>query len=164
MLAVTGCIGAGKTTLASRLAAEYGAVLLSSDAVRAELSHNQGRRGDRVFHELHRRFEIARHAGGDVILDSTGMSPRFRALLRAHRHELRHIHLLLRDPRCFEARERQRTDREAGPLPYAAFRRSLRVEFHDAPDLVLATDDLDADAVYRIVGRYLAERRIGMHR
>ena len=163
-LAVTGSIGAGKTTLASRLAADYGALLLSSDAVRLDLTHNQRRRGERVFNELHRRFETALEEGRAVVLDSTGMSPRFRALLRAHRNALVHVHLLLLDPGCFEARERQRSDREEGPLPYAAFRRSQRVAFHDPPDLVVATDHLDADALHRFVGRYLEERRIGMHR
>lgn len=162
-LAVTGSIGAGKTTLASRLAAEHGALLLSSDAIRLELTPAQRRRGERLFKELHRRFEAALQEGRAVVLDSTGMSPRFRALLRAHRNELVHVHLLLRDPQCFEARERQRSDREQGPLPYAAFRRSQRVAFHDAPDLVVATDGLDADALHRFVGRYLEERRIGMH-
>jgi predicted kinase len=162
-LAVTGSIGAGKTMLASRLAAERGALLLSSDAVRLELTPNQRRRGERVFHELHRRFEAALEEGRAVVLDSTGMSPRFRALLRAHRKELVHVHLLLRDPHCFAARERQRSDREAGPLPYAAFRRSQGVAFHDAPDLVVATDHLDADALHRFVGRYLDERRIGVY-
>lgn len=148
ILAVTGAIGAGKTTLAARIAAERGALHLSSDDVRLSLSHKQRRSGDKVFAELHRRFERARSQGRAVVLDSTGMSPRFRALLRAHREDLMHVHLLLRSAERFEQREAGRADRPAGPLPRAAFHRSSAVEFHDAPDIVIATDDLTPDQVY----------------
>lgn len=155
IVAITGSIGAGKTTLASRVASERGAVLISSDSVRAQLSPNQRGRGDCVFAELHRRFEQALREGRDVILDSTGMSPRFRALLRAHRSSLVHLHLVLNDPRTFAERERGRSDREDGPLTYAAFRRSQRVEFHETPDLIVATDRLDADALHELAGSFL---------
>lgn len=155
ILAVTGAIGSGKTTLASRLAAEHGAAYLSSDGVRLSLSHKQRRSGDRVFAELHRRFERALAERRSVVLDSTGMSPRFRALLRAHRGEIVHVHLVLRSPERFEERELRRDDRPQGPLTRAAFLRSRGVEFHDAPDVVVATDDLTPEQVYWEVGAAL---------
>lgn len=151
VLAVTGAIGAGKTTLASRVAAEYGALHLSSDTVRLSLSRKQRRSGENVFSELHRRFERALDERRSIVLDSTGMSPRFRALLRAHREEIVHVHLLLQSVACFEQRETQRADRPAGALPRAAFHRSAGIEFHDEPDLVVATDELTAEQVYGVV-------------
>lgn len=151
VVAVTGTIGAGKTTLASRLAAELHALHLSSDEVRRSLSRKARRSGDRVFAELHRRFERALGDRQSVVLDSTGMSPRFRALLRAHRADVVHVHLLLRDPKRFEERERERNDRPAGPLAFAAFHRSAAVQFHEPPDLVVATDDLTPEQVYERV-------------
>jgi predicted kinase len=166
VIAVTGAIGSGKTTLASRLAGELRAVHLSSDDVRLSLSHKQRRSGDRVFGELHRRLEHALEQGRSVVLDSTGMSPRFRALLRVHREQIVHVHLVLQRADRFDEREAQRTDRPAGALPHAAFARSKRVEFHDAPDVVVVTDDLTAEQVYsevtasaRMLGVALAQLR-----
>ena len=104
-----------------------------------------------MFEELQRRFDRALEQRRSVVLDSTGMSHRFRALLRAHRERIVHVHLLLHDLRSFEARERGRTDRSAGMLTAAAFHRSQRVEFHREPDLAIATDDLTAEQVYEIV-------------
>jgi predicted kinase len=148
VVAVTGAIGSGKTTLAQRLALQSGAVHLSSDDVRLSLSHKQRRSGARVFEELHRRYERALDQGRSIVLDSTGMSPRFRALLRAHRREIVHVHLVLQGVQRFEERESRRTDRPAGALPRAAFFRSLHVEFHEPPDIIVVTDDLTPDEVY----------------
>lgn len=155
VIAVTGAIGAGKTTLASALAADYGALHLSSDEVRLSLSRKARRSGDRVFEELHRRFERAVAQGRSVVLDSTGMSPRFRALLRAHRKDIVHVHLLLGDPRRFEERESRRTDRPAGALPFSAFARSCTIEFHDPADVLVQTDEFTPDETYREVSGLL---------
>lgn len=128
-------------------------MLLSSDAIREGLSHNQRRKGERVFAQMHARFVLARAVHKAVVLDSTGMSGRFRALLHAHRTEVVHVHLSLHDAKRFEERERQRTDRPNGPLPQAAFKHSQRVVFHEPPDLVIATDELTPDEVYGVVSR-----------
>jgi shikimate kinase len=147
-IAVTGAIGAGKSTLAARLAQELGAVLLSSDAIRESLSRKQQRKGSRVFAQMRDRFLLALAGGDTVVLDSTGMSGRFRALLHAHRAEIAHVHLTLDDAKRFDERERQRTDRASGPLPFAAFKHSQRIVFYDPPDLVIATDEISAEEVY----------------
>lgn len=133
---------------------------LSSDDVRLSLSHKQGRSGARVFAELHRRFECALDERRSVVLDSTGMSPRFRVLLRVHREELFHVHLELRDVRTFEERERGRTDRPSGALPAPAFHRSKRVQFYELPDIVVATDERTPDEVYLLVTGHLQGRFI----
>lgn len=124
--------------------------------MRESLSHNQRRSGERVFSELHRRFERGIEQGRSVVLDSTGMSPRFRALLRAHRENLVHVHLTLGNQQRFEERERQRTDRPRGMLSTSAFYDSQRVEFHDPPDIVIATDDLTPGDVFEIALRSLS--------
>jgi hypothetical protein len=98
--------------------------------------------------ELCRHFERAMNDDASVMLDSTGMSWRIRGLIRAHRSRIVHVHLLLRDERQFAQREQHRTDRLEAPVPLAAFKRSQRVAFHDAPDLALETGDLTPDEVY----------------
>jgi len=156
--AVTGAINAGKSTLAARLALDYGAELLASDSIRAGLSLTQQRSGARVFNEMRERFALSLAQGRRAVLDSTGMSHRFRSLLHQHRAQLLHVHLVLNEYENFEDRERRRTDRSLGPLPHAAFNRSQRIVFHDPPDITIATGDLDLDAVYRLVIDYAAHR------
>ncbi len=154
--AVTGAINAGKSTLASRLAKAYGAELLASDSIRAGLSLTQQRSGERVFREMLERFAVSIAQRRRVVLDSTGMSHRFRAMLHRYRAQLLHVHLTLNDSRRFQERERGRADRESGPLSQAAFNRSQRVVFSDPPDLVITTDGIDPDAVYRLVVQHAA--------
>lgn len=155
-VAVTGSINSGKSTLARRLAQTFGAELLSSDAIRAGLSHRQARSGASVFAVLHQRFEAALARGEPVVLDSTGMSDRFRAIVRAHRASIHHVHLRLDSVERFEERERTRSDRSDSPMPRAAFYRSCRVQFHDPPDLTIATDTLTPDNVYDLVRKTLS--------
>lgn len=156
--AVTGAINAGKSTLAARLALDYGAELLASDSIRSGLSLTQQRSGARVFSEMRRRFALVREQNRRAVLDSTGMSHRFRSLLHQYRAQLVHIHLVLSESKNFEARERERTDRRLGPLPRSAFNRSQRIVFQDPPDLVIPTDDLALDAIYRLVIDYATHR------
>lgn len=76
-------------------------------------------------------------------------------MLRAYRAHIVHIHLLLHSELRFEERERSRADRPAGTLPAAAFYRSQTVEFHDAPDLALATDGRTPEEVHEAVRTHL---------
>jgi hypothetical protein len=86
------------------------------------------------------------------------MSWRIRAVLRMHRPEIVHVHLLLSDEARFAQREAARTDRPHAPVPLGAFRQSRRVEFADAPDLIVETDDRTTDQVYAAVRAALNER------
>jgi predicted kinase len=149
--AVTGSINSGKSTLARRLAETHGAVLLSSDDLRASLSHRQRRRGERVFAVMRQRLEVALARGHRIVLDSTGMSPRFRAMLHAYRQTFFHVHLRLESAECFEERERSRTDRPTAPVPRSAFHRSNRLEFYEPPDMTIATDRVTPEQVYEQV-------------
>ncbi len=129
-------------------------MLLSSDDIRAGLSNRQRRHGARVFEALHEQLKAALEDGRPVVLDSTGMSSRFRTILRIHRASFYHIHLLLEDPKCFEERERARTDRpNQKPIPRAAFLRSNRIVFAQPPDLTITTDVLTPEQVYDLASR-----------
>ncbi len=133
-------------------------MLISSDAIREGLSLKAQRSGKRVFQMMDEQLGAALAQGASIVLDSSGMSPRFRSILRARGSDFIHVHLQLDDPRLFEEREQQRADRGAGPLPRAAFNRSRSTEFTRAPDLVIATDALHPDQVYARVTDYLAAR------
>ena len=123
--------------------------MLSSDAIRDSLPlWQQG--GSHVFERMARELATAVTNGAPIVLDSTGMSPRFQHLLRAHRTELFHVHLVLGSVECFERRERVRTDRKNGSVPHSAFFHSAEVVFRNAPDLTIVTDNLSTDDVYRI--------------
>ena len=154
-IAVTGAINSGKSTLARALAKSIGAVLLGSDDIRASLSRSQSRHGDRVFATMEAMLNESLLAGACVVLDSTGMSPRFRAILRERRSAFRHVHLRLERVEEFDRRERERRDRVDSPVPRAAFYRSCRVAFDPAPDLSIVTDSVEPLAVYEIACRYL---------
>ncbi len=155
-IVVTGTINAGKTTLAKKLAASLGAQWISSDAIRDELPGRRAPRGARVFNEVRTRLERALEEGRLVVLDSTGMSHRFRALLRGYRDDLVHVHVTLDDEMQFEERERGRLDRRDGRVSSSAFRRSQAVEFHEAPDLTLTTDRTRPEELYAAVCAFLA--------
>jgi predicted kinase len=147
-IAVTGSINSGKSTLALRIANELGALLLASDSIRAELPASRRGLGECVFATMRQRFERALADRTPVVLDSTGMSPRFRAMLHAHRAELYHVHLRLERTERFEERERRRTDRADRCVPRLAFLHSCRVQFQEPPDRIIATDDLTAQEVF----------------
>ena len=152
--AVTGAINSGKSTLARRLAEELGAVLLSSDDIRAGLSNRQRGRGALVFARMNEWLEAAFAHGEPVVLDSTGMSPRFRAILRMHRASLYHIHLHLENLERFVERERTRSDRPGRKrMAREAFFQSRRVVFYDPPDLTIATDALTPGQVYELAAK-----------
>jgi predicted kinase len=136
VLIVTGSICAGKTTVARALAARYGAVHLSSDALRRNRSHG--------FDRMARALGQALTSSRLVVLDSTGMSFRFRALSISVRAHALHVHLTV-DAAHWEARERTRSDRP--PLDRTAYGRSSRTVFEPSPDITLDTSLLDPAGV-----------------
>jgi shikimate kinase len=152
VIAVTGTIAAGKTTLARLLARDMDAVHLSSDAIRAELTGSPLRKARAVFALMEVRLLEALAESRIVVLDSTGMSERFRDLLSRYPYIV-HVHL-----RCSESayrkREALRTDRER-PLPAAAYRRSGSIRFTPPPHLVLDTSELGVPEVYDAVRKKL---------
>ena len=140
VLIITGPIGAGKTTLATALAERYDALLLSSDALRSNRKHG--------FDRMARAVREALARGRHVVLDSTGMSFRFRHLLAGVRAQAMHVHLTV-DPGHWEARERMRTDRRT--LGRDVYQRSSRVVFDSPPDLALDTSQLQKAGVVSAV-------------
>lgn len=154
-VAITGSINSGKSTLARRLAEALGAVVLSSDEIRRRLPASSRQSGSRVFAAMRAELEAAMAAGRRAVLDSTGMSPRFCALLEEQRSRLWHVHLRLERLEVFDEREQRRADRPDGPVPRAAFLHSCRVAFSGPPDVTISTDDITPREVYQIVSELL---------
>lgn len=144
IVAITGYVGSGKTTVARLLERKLDAVRLSSDELRMELSGSATGRTADVFNVMCSRMHDARFER-DVILDSTGMSPRFRSLLAYYRSSIFHVHLTC-DEAAWRARERQRADR-VEPFPLHAYVRSRAVCFSVAPNLLIDTTFIAADLV-----------------
>lgn len=140
VLILTGAIGAGKTSVATALAERYGAVRLSSDALRSNRRHG--------FHRMARALEDALARGLRVVLDSTGMSFRFRDLAARVRRQALHVHLTV-DAAQWEAREQQRRDRPS--LDRGVYERSSHVVFDPPPNLTLDTTSLSLSDVIAVV-------------
>jgi predicted kinase len=136
VLILTGPIGAGKTSVATALAERYGAVRLSSDALRSNRSHG--------FHRMARAVDQALAHGRHFVLDSTGMSFRFRDLAARLRAQALHVHLTV-DAAHWEAREESRRDRAR--LNRGVYERSSQVVFDSPPDLTLDTSSLSPAGV-----------------
>ncbi len=95
-------------------------------------------------------LESALAHGRPVVLDSTGMSFRFRALVARVRTRALHVHLHV-EPEAWSEREQRRSDRPM--LDAEVYRRSLRPVFFAAPDLVIDTTALAPDEVAALVAR-----------
>ena len=85
-----GLPGSGKSTYAKELADLTGAVICSSDAIRAELfgDINSQTNNDAVFSELHKRVKENLRKNVNVIYDATNISSKRR---RAFLRELKNI-------------------------------------------------------------------------
>lgn len=98
MLKLTVMVGlpaSGKTTLSHDIAAKEGGIVLSSDAVRAELYGDESIQGNpaTVFEHLHRKVFAALDAGINVIYDATNINSKKRmAFLRGIRAKYKEIH------------------------------------------------------------------------
>lgn len=69
-----GCPASGKSTVAEKIA-QKGAVVISSDAIRAELFGDEATQGDPrlVFDLFYERGRTAVEAGHDIVLDATNI-------------------------------------------------------------------------------------------
>lgn len=139
---MSGSVGAGKTTLAAGVAARSGAVHLASDALRGSHGH--------PFLRMTRAMESALADGRRVVLDSTGMSFRFRALVETIRDRAYHVHLRV-DVLEWQRRERGRTDRP--PLDASVYRDSSAIVYPTPPDLTLDTTRLTPEDAVEIALR-----------
>ena len=83
VVALCGNISSGKTTLALKLARAFGGVHISSDSIRAELKEaGLPSKGQNVFSTMDSLMHQYTEQDRMVILDSTGMSPRYLNLLK----------------------------------------------------------------------------------
>lgn len=114
VIALAGNISAGKTTLATAFEKGiHGAIKLSSDDIRRDLGGFRKNDGAMVFKRMTDETDAFVKQGRIVVLDSTGMSPRYLKLVK----ELRETTPLFAiELRCgsaeFQEREAERTDRE----------------------------------------------------
>lgn len=79
MILMIGVPGAGKTTLALKIA-EKGWRYINADSIRQELYGNAAEQGDKeeVFAIFFKRLEELMHEGVDVIIDNTNLNPKQR--------------------------------------------------------------------------------------
>lgn len=80
---LVGLPASGKTTLAKKLAERDGAIILSSDAIRAELYGDESVQGDpaKVFRIMKERAVRALKEGRDVVYDATNINAKKRTTL-----------------------------------------------------------------------------------
>lgn len=142
-----GNISSGKTTLAKRYATITNAVRLSSDTIRERLRvMRYPSDGASVFRTMQRELkESVEHYNFNVVVDTTGMSPRFPGVL--HNARLIAPVTVVRLTCCentWRTREPMRDDRE--PLKRDAYIRSKVAASDYTADYIIHTDTLDADA------------------
>jgi predicted kinase len=137
---ISGHISSGKTTLAKQVALALNAPLLSSDTLREKLqAQPQGAPRGAEFALM---TELAFHTSGNLVLDSTGMSYRFRDLvdrLRQNNHpgEIVHIRVFC-DQKTWYFREMTRSDR--GPLNEKVYAESRDVVWNREPEFSLESN------------------------
>ncbi|MCQ2079258.1 MAG: ATP-binding protein [archaeon] len=87
LLFMVGLPGSGKTTWARAYAEEFGFTVRSSDDVRRDLYGDETVQGDSsvVFSVLHSLIERDLSKGRNVIMDTTGLTPRSREAIRRFR-------------------------------------------------------------------------------
>lgn len=100
---MVGIPGSGKTEMANRLAAEYDAVVFSSDTIRKKLTGNESDQtmNDKVFKEMSKRTCKTLDDGISVVHDATNLSyKRRRALLEqlSARYDVQKIAVVMATP------------------------------------------------------------------
>lgn len=154
--ALYGTVGSGKSTLGKSLSKHFGGIPhLSSDGIREELLGDPAKRGGQVFETMRSRLLGHLAGGSSVVLDSTGMSDKYRNILNEFRDKVpMHVIQLSCDPAAWKAREGMRTDRwkmEDGKrvpfvMPDRAYNESSQVFV--PPDLHIDTTNLHPDEVF----------------
>jgi len=169
VIALHGNIGSGKTTLGKRLSEHFGGIPhLSSDAIRAELYGAPGvNKHGAVFQTMHDRAKEHLANGSPIVMDSTGMSPKYRQMLEDIKNMNYPMHTikLSSNRDVTNQREKTRDDRitldENGKevpfeMPREVWDRSSQV---DMPyDLHIDTSNLSPDDVFNQAVTHLSTR------
>jgi adenylate kinase family enzyme len=166
VVAITGNISAGKSTLAKGLQARLNlhfddVKILSSDTIRNE---NPGWKGHQVFGEMaqivdYRNEYVESHEfgiKGATILDSTGMSPRFRALIRRLKSEglCNLVVIRLRcDTQAWQERDAIRTDRPPLELEFFAKSNAIWTKYDAQCNTTFLTPEIVLDHVWQHLER-----------
>ena len=87
VIVITGPISSGKTTLGGSLATVLGALHLSSDAIRMEMTGSSSGKAPQIWPVMKQRMDAALAKGIPVILDATPMSPSFREIVHGARQQ-----------------------------------------------------------------------------
>lgn len=134
-----GNVSSGKSTLARKIAETYSIPHISSDALREELTGNIGGGSGMVWPEMRKRMTAYLEAGTSVVIDSSGMSPKYREIVRDFRSKYPTLVIeLYCDFEMWLARERKRNDRwnlengEKVPfkMPVRAYEDSVKVDMN----------------------------------
>lgn len=155
VVAITGNVSAGKSTLAHRLEGYMvrytDTTILSSDTIRGEEKAS----GARVFAQMREICMNRIELKCDTILDSTGMSPRYRKLIADLQKDDRCTLIIIRlecDPQDWGEREKIRTDRQ--PIDKEFYEKSFQ-KFTEA-DLTIETGrGRTLDLIFEEVRDYL---------
>ena len=160
---IYGNVGSGKTTLATALAAHWGIYHLSSDAIRIELTGSPNGKTKQVFKVMNERASRFLSFMAPFIMDSTGMSKEFRALVKEVEGIIPMCIIELKcAPHAWRARETIRDDRwnigldgvkETFVMPYRAYEDSSQVDLE--PELKINTTDLTPEEVFNRVVEYI---------
>ena len=161
LIVIFGNVSGGKSTLAQNLLGEIpNSVHFSSDGIREELTGDWGgpSRGVKngkawdVFTVFEERVEKALRNGKVVIADSTGMSPKFVAMVNKWRVNYPTM-LVVRvfcDYKTWVAREAARgriSQGKAFQMPERAYHDSLAAKFDKAPNFEIDTSGMTPQEV-----------------
>lgn len=107
-----GNVSSGKSTLARKIAEIYSSSYISSDALREELTGDIGGSSGMVWPEMRKRMTAYLEAGTNVVIDSTGMSPKYCEIVDDFKSTYPTLVIeLYCDFETWQARESERNDR-----------------------------------------------------
>jgi predicted kinase len=156
--AITGCLSAGKSTLANHLLAwQPQFVLLSADNIRSELHGDWAYAPNalcdkRVYKKMLYAYLQATKASKPCLFDATGLAWGYQRILSDYRHELFRIHLIC-NRETWKRREQTRKalkEERTYSIATKMYERSCQKELCDA-DVLLDTSDMTELDVFRHV-------------